>query len=419
MALITAVNINNTRLKTGATNLPVRVIGDSDAIFSVQVTRSSDSRFYDFTTRIFEAATTSQSRLKNQSPGTFSLAIPAAASGDTYTIIIMAEPHYDTRLSIGNGIRYATTVTQKGNATITFAALGTGLLTSTAIGNSTGSITNRFKNSGRPTVVMRDLQINVTEAVEDYGFFITTTNNDKDKNNGTWDSGALYWQTGNYVAQDNGTASTTLLLDSVDGLYVGMQVSYVNTVYQSDLRAITAINTDTKTVTLDGAETWSKNHVILFRAYGPELIQDAIGIGLKLTNPTVRLAQLTTSIDNELTSNVSSTTPFNVNGTLGIGKGATVRMRGLEKSLDAGAATVVTVDSGANGGGITGGAIAVQYARIKAGSERPVRTKTKIYIDGCSNKIYLSGTISINKYPEDDQNIYVDTNKILTTGIAS
>ena len=90
-ALITAVNISDTMLRAGATNLPVQVVGDSGAVFSAQVTRSSDSRYYNFTTKTFLAATTSQSRLKNQSPGTFVLAIPAAASGDTYTIIIMAE----------------------------------------------------------------------------------------------------------------------------------------------------------------------------------------------------------------------------------------------------------------------------------------------------------------------------------------
>jgi hypothetical protein len=418
MALITGININNTTLRTGATNLPIQVVGDSDAIFSVQVTRSSDSRFYDFKTRTFAATVTSQSRLINQSPGVFTLAIPAAASGDTYTIIIMAEPHYNTALSIGNGIRYATTVTQKGNATITFAALGEGTLLSTSIGTSTGSPLDRFSSAGSPTVTMKDLQLNIQAAVADYGFFITTTNKDLDKNNGTWNASALYWESGNYTASGGGTDSTSLTLTSVDGLVVGMQVAKINSVYQSDLRAITAINTDTKTVTLDGNETWSDTHVIIFRAYGPRIIKNAISIGLSLTNPTVRLGQLTTTLDDEITSNVSEDTEFNVNGTLGIGKGATIRMRGLEKSLDTGAATIVGVDSSSNGGGIAGGAIGVTNARILASSDRPIRTKTKIYIDGCSNKIYLNGTISINKYPEANQNIYIDTNKILTVGTA-
>ena len=51
MALIKQVNISNTRLRAGATNLPIQVIGDAGAIFSAQVTRSSDSRYYNFTTK--------------------------------------------------------------------------------------------------------------------------------------------------------------------------------------------------------------------------------------------------------------------------------------------------------------------------------------------------------------------------------
>ena len=411
MALITGVNINNITLRTGATSLPVQVVGDSDAIFSVQVTRSSDSRFYDFKTKTFAAATTSQSRLKNQSPGTFSLAIPAAASGDTYTIIIMAEPHYNTRLSMGNGIRYATTVTQKGNATITFAALGTGLLASTAIGTSTGSVVDSFSTAGSPTVVMSNLQLTVTASAADYGFFITATNNDTDLNNGTWNSGALYWQTGNYVANGAGSGATALTLDSVDGLVIGMQVSHVNSTYQTALRAITAINTSTKTVTLDGAETWSNDHVILFRAYGPRLIKSAIGIGLSLTNPTVRLGQTTTTVHAELTSDIAEGGDIEIKSTQGIGKGATIRMRGIKKDSESGACVVDSVDGSTSQGSIT-----LANGEIEASSDRPVRAGTKIYINGSSNSIYLNGTIAINKYPEANQNIYVDTNKILTVG---
>ena len=413
-ALITAVNISDTMLRAGATNLPVQVVGDSGAVFSAQVTRSSDSRYYNFTTKTFLAATTSQSRLKNQSPGTFVLAIPAAASGDTYTVIIMAESHYGTRFSLGNGIRYAATVTQKGNADIVFAAAGTGI-NDTDIGTSTGSIVDSFSTAGSPTVVMSDLQLTVPAALSDYGFFITTTNNDIDLNNGTWNSGALYWQTGNYVANGAGTDSTALILDSVDDLYVGMQVSHVNSVYQTALRSITDINTTTKTVTLDGNETWSNDHVILFRAYGPRLIKSAIGIGLSLTSPTVKLGQTTTTVRTEFTSDISEGDDIAINGTTGIGKGATIRMRGVKKNSESGACTVLAVSSAS----ITAGSITLTNGEIEASAARPVRVKTKIYIDGSSNLIYLSGTISVSKYPEANQNIYVDANKILTAGLAS
>jgi len=411
MALITAVNINNTRLKTGATNLPIQAVGDSDAVFSVQVTRSSDSRFYDFKTKTFAAATTSQSRLKNQSPGIFSLAIPAAASGDTYTIIIMAEPHYDTRLSMGNGIRYATTVTQKGNATIDFIAAGTGI-TNTAIGDSTGSVVDSFSTAGSPTVIMSDLQLTVPVALSDYGFFITTTNNDIDLNNGTWNSGALYWSTTETV-DGTTSSSTSVVVDDLSNLVVGMEL--ISSTGGGDSigtdAEITAIDTDTKTLTLSAASSLTNNATMTFRAYGPRLIKNAIGIGLSLTNPTVKLGQTTTTIHADLTSDIAEGADIEIKSTQGISKGATIRMRGVKKDSESGACIV-----GGVGGSVTQGSIVLTNGEIEASSDRPIRAGTKIYIDGSSNKIYLSGTIAINKYPEANQNIYIDTNKILTVG---
>ena len=408
MALITAVNINNTTLKTGATSLPVQVTGDGDAIFSVQVTRSSDSRFYDFKTKTFAAATTSQSRLKNQSPGIFSLAIPAAASGDTYTIIIMAEPHYNTRLSMGNGIRYTTTVTQKGNATITFAALGTGLLLSTAIDTSTGSVVDSFSTAGSPTVVMSDLQLNIQAAAADYGFFITTTNNNIDLNNGVWNSSALYWSTTENNSGGTSGSSDQVVVADLTGLVVGMELTYITgTTAPGSATTITAIDTSTKTLTLSRNQAITDGHTMTFRAYGPRLIRNAIGIGLSLRNPTVKLGQTTTTIHAELTSDIAEGSDIEIKSTQGIGKGATVRMRGIKKNSESGACIVGSVD-----GSRTQGSITLTNGEIEASSDRPVRAATKIYIDGSSNLIYLSGTIAINKYPDANQNIYVDLSLI-------
>lgn len=408
---INSVTFSNTSLRAEAVSVYVNVTGSGNSVFSAQVTRSSDGFFYNFSTKTFLAAVTSQSRLKNQSPGSFGLAIPAAASGDVYTVIIMAESHYGTRLTIGNGIRYAASITQLGNAKITFTASGTGI-TNTALGDSTGSIADTFPTLGGPKIVLDKLQLTVPDAASDNGFFITTT--EKDLNNGTWDSGALYWQTGNYVANGAGTDATALILDSVDDLLVGMQVAVIAGTDQAELRAITAINTTTKTLTLDGNETWANDNVILFRAYGLRLIKQVIGIGLSLVNPTVRLGQTTASIRTELTSDISEGADISVIGTTGIGKGATIRMRGIKKNSETGACVV---------GGVTNsttvGSFSLTNGEIEASAARPVRVKTKIYIDGSSNKVFLSGTLIISKYPAAAQTINVDINKILTKGTDS
>ena len=417
MNLIKSATIEQKPMRTGASNRSLIVVGDPNSIFHVVISRSSDTKIYDFSLNSFQAAITSQSRLKNQSPGQISIAFPAAASGDTYSLQITADANSNTAFESGkNKLVQTITFSQRGNSKITFTASGTGI-TNTALGDSTGSSSDSFTETSAPKVVIDELQLTVPAAVSDNGFFITTT--EKDLNNGIWDSGALYWQTGNYVANGAGTNATALILDSVDDLFVGMQVAVIAGTAQAELRAITAINTATKTLTLDGNETWANDNVILFRAYGLRLIKQVIGIGLSLVNPTVRLGQITTSIDDELTSNKTGSADININGTLGIGVGATVRIRGLEKSEDAGACTVASVDSSSNGGGVAGGSIVLSNYKLKASAAKPVRSGTKIHIDGSSNKVFLNAAIGVYKYPLAAQTINVDINKILTKGTAS
>lgn len=427
MNLITRVNISKKILKKTACILPVQVIGDESSIFHVTVTRSSDNRSYNFETNTFASTVTSKSRLKNQGPGTFNLSIPTAVSGDTYSVVIMAEPHYETRLSIGNGIRYEETITQLGDATITFIAAATNA-TNTTIGSSAGSPISTISSSGGNSISVDNLQLTVPAAVGDYGYFIKTANltdelspitGTTDLSKGTFGSGSFYWST--TEANVGGTAadSNQVVVADLTGLVVGMELTYITgTTAPGSATTITAIDVNNKTLTLSRNQAITGGHTMTFRAYGTRLIEKAIGIGFNLTSPSIILGQTVTTLDDEITSNVSEDTEFNVNGTTGIGVGATIRMRGMEKSLDTGVATIVGVDSSANDGGLTGGAIGVTNARIVASSDRPIRSKTKIYIDGSSNQVFLNGVINITKYPTSNQNIILDLNKVLTLGTA-
>ena len=120
MALIKGVQIDKTTMRSSATSRSVTITGDSDAVFSLQVVRSSDGEFYDFSTSAFEDDYTSQSRLVNKSPGSYSISFPAVgASGDTYTIRVFAEPHFNTKFSFGdNRLYYSTTIKQNGNTVV-------------------------------------------------------------------------------------------------------------------------------------------------------------------------------------------------------------------------------------------------------------------------------------------------------------
>jgi len=406
--LITSVNVDASKMKTASTSRSVRVVGDSDAVFSLQVSRSSNGQFYDFSTNAFSATYGSQSRLTNLSPGNTSIIFPAASGGDTYTVYVWPEPHFNTELNFGkNKFRYAQEIEQAGtNAVITFTTdTSISTISATSMGSSSGSSTSSYSQSNAPTVNIVDTQLTVPSSASDFGVYITETGSMSVE--GTWNSNALYWQTGNYVANGAGTSSTALILDSVDGLYVGMQVAYVNGVFQTALRAITAINTTTKTVTLNGNETWSNDHVILFRAYGIDLISSAININLTLTDPTVRLGQLSTTLRTVIESGQATA---DVNGTTGIGVGAIARCKFIDNSTSTSASKISEV-----AGSTTAGVITITNAEFTAGGY----VGDIIYIDNFSNLIYLTGDISITKYPTANQTIYIDTSKFLTAGAAS
>jgi len=436
MALIKTIKIDNTAIRTGGASRSVVITGDSDAVFSLKVLRSSDGRYYNFFTNTFEATYTSKSRLANKKPGSFSIVFPAATSGDTYTIHVFAEPHYNTEFNFGsNKLHYSTVIEQvgsgsgDGNSTITFATdTSISTVSATTIGTSTGSSTDKFVGASRSTVTMKDKQLTVPAATGNYGVFITDPG--VTSNVGEWDANDLYWittaadhETTSASTHDTGSDSTALVLDNVDGLYIGMHVSAIESgSVTSTMPTITAIDTDTLTVTLSATQTWDITKDITFRAYGPGLIKKTTNIELELTNATCKLGQESTTVRTAIASGTG--TAVDVNGTGGIGNGATIRCKFIDKSTHA--SPCVVAHGGATGH-ITQGTLNITRGLFCAtttatfnpplGVDVPIRAGTIIYIDGSSADIYLSGTISISKYPTTNKNIYIDVSKIFTAGV--
>lgn len=411
MEIIRNINIDTSSLKAEAIGRVLNVNATSNARYTVRVSRSSDTNLYNFDTDAF-AAESSNSNFNGVGSQQIAISFPAAASGDTYTINIFSTNGAEI-LGSSNKLFKSITLQQAGNGTITFTATGSGF-TNTNIGTSTGSTIDSFAASSTPTVVMNEKQITVTDAASDYGYFITSTTSDL--NNGEWDSGAFYWQTTEAIVTNpagDGVSGDTVTVADLTGLVVGMTLVYhKGTTAPGSATTISDINLDTKTITFSTSIAFEESETMTFRAFGPNLIKKAIGIDFTITNPTVRLGQTTTSVRTEYTSGITEGTDINVNGTSGIGKGATIRMRGLDKSSETTACTVATISLAST----TAGAITLANGIIDASSDRPVRVKTKIYVDGSSNKVFLNGTINIVRYPATNQTVYIDMSKITTQG---
>lgn len=414
MEIIRNINIDTSSLKAEAIGRVLSIDATSDARYTVRVSRSSDTNLYNFDTNAF-AAESSNSNFNGVGLQQIAISFPAAASGDTYTINIFSTNSAEI-LGSANKLFKSIVLKQVGNGQITFNAIGTGF-TDTTIGTSTGSTIDSFAASSTPTVVMNNKQIEVASATSDHGYFVNSTTSDL--NNGKWDAGAFYWQHDKDIVTNpagDGVSGNTVTVADLTGLAVGMTLVYhKGTTAPGSATTISDINLETKTITFSTSSAFEDGETMRFRAFGPTLIKKAIGIDLSLTNPTIKLGQMITSIRTEYTSNIGEGTDIAVNGTLGIGKGATIRMRGLEKSSESSACIVNTISSAS----ATAGNITLANGEIRADSDRPVRVKTKIYIDGSSNKVFLSGTINIIRYPAANQTIYIDMSKITTIGQSS
>ena len=140
MKEITGFNIDTSNMSAVANVRQFIVQGDIGAVFSLQV-KTSVNKYYDFVSRTFEGTAgvhEPNNRLANikLTGGSYqgNIVFPVDADGETYTFLLWAEPHFNTRHAsslIGrspdtpildsNPVLYQNYIKQVADATVTFA----------------------------------------------------------------------------------------------------------------------------------------------------------------------------------------------------------------------------------------------------------------------------------------------------------
>jgi len=256
MNKITNVEIDQTLLPYNSTSRYIKVSGDNDAVFTLEI-KKSDGKYYDFTTNTFTTAYTSRNKLTNvRVDGRYqtSITFPTVSSTETYTITVYALPGFDTEFSdfFPNKIFYQTEVSQAGVGTITFSGDIEALpMTGTpALGSSTGSVDAKYLRNSRKTVNLLTT-ISTNKATADAGFLINAQPSPDD----------FYWATTETV-DGTTTSSTTVVVDDLSNLVEGMDLVYkTGTTPAAANTKIVAIDIDTKTLTLSVANSLTNNDV--------------------------------------------------------------------------------------------------------------------------------------------------------------
>ena len=423
MKEIKGITLSKTEIPPTVSNVAYKISGQQDAVFSLQIIdASTQTKFYNFKTKLFTTAFVSENVLSNIRIGAQgyqgNVSIPAASGGNTYKFMVFADPFFDTKIAdIASSDDYLLTssLTQEPAVTVRFST-STEQLTDDepdnfeGVGSFLGSTSGTSNSVSNTEVAFSQSIVDADSPVLGYKFTLPTATNASNSL-----SDALQPVDSDFYAAvatqtDGGaTNSASMVVDSVSNLVIGM--SLVSIVDSSDLEqsgslgvlaypTITAINTSTNTVTLSDTPTWADNKAVVFRAYGADLIRKSTG-GVFEFNLTVfptgpvgsskirNLGQVTVNGD------VSASTSIAIDNIIGVSVGS--KIIGARVNSKENANLITAVHS-------SGTPITVTTAQSLADN-------TVLSVQGSSNSALIEGTIIIKHFPIASSDIYFDIDR--------
>ena len=417
---INSVQINQSNMSAAAQTRLLKVVGEAGASFIANVVKingTGKESYYNFKTNAFTDAFVAANALKTtMGSSIFSTPInfPADASGDVYSIIVI--PSKNTVLKNNNGV-INKKITQVGQTTLVLEVDEGSEINSAFQSKYTAHPPDTAVSSVGSTVQVRSTNVPIAwtltnAASNTHGFGLMLPNRPASNQFIIPDS---YWFTQQLQIVNGAiTSSTTLVLDSVVNLIVGMTLSQTSAGSISGAPVITAISGNT--ITLSVAQSLGDGVTLGFRAYGPTLISKVFGLNIVFNNFIAIGTQLTKTVRTDTTFPASDgAVTLNLNGTYGVAGASLVRITGFNINENANNNLVTGVTASATAGGVSvtfaGAADDVVSAVVPVG--------TKIYVNGSHQEIKITGTVVVNKYPETNAKLKLDLTKFITHGAAT
>ena len=390
---ISSFKINQNDMSASATSRQLTISGDKGSKFNIQIFNNS-SAFYDFKQNSFSTGFASDKNLTVTMPGKeFVLTINfPAASGETYHILAFTTPQLNTTFTKSSGaggkMIFHKTINQVSNAVLTLAPVNSGsgmktmpstTITSSVIGQETTTSDIDWTIENVETDANGFGLILARQPVETDWYFETTETVD----------GAI-------------SSATQVKVDDLTDLTEGMVVTAVSSGSLSGTPTVTAIDANTKTLTLSSAQTFADGITLTLQARGANLIQSAISVSLAIGAFTATETELTKTVRTD-----PSGTTVNLNGTYGIAGGGNVKMRGVNVNNN-GTNTIQSVTASSSAGSMV-----VQL------DQTGVKTGTVLYFKGSTRIITIKGSIIINQHPNSARTVKLNLDNFITLGAAS
>ena len=401
MKIIKNIQIDTSIITTDATKRAFSVSGDRGAKFVLIALQNDTIKYYDFKTQEFELChNDSNNNLVVQLGNSkYSGSIKFPSGGGTYTVklITLDDTFVNNR---GKTVISKTIEKQASNATITFQPI------SLSYSNKYGTL---------PSVTSAG--IGVTSTPVDMDWSIPNATTDAHSNGLTltkpWQNLKLsdkIWIFKTTETVDGTVSSSTeVVLDNLTkDIIVGMKIVGVSSGSLSGTPTITNINSSTKTITINSAQSFAHGITLTMICEGFEPIKQATGLDLStsIKYPVTEPPTLTQTVR----ADVSSSTTVTLSDTQGVAGGNEISYKGF--GVDNSSANKITSVTPDPGGGDGDGSMVVQLAQtLTAGT---VLTFNAIY-----SSIPFKTSLIINEYPSINRNIYLDLDQFITPGAAS
>tara|TARA_Y100000114_G_C11736590_1_gene316521 strand:+ start:254 stop:1507 length:1254 start_codon:yes stop_codon:yes gene_type:complete len=406
--IIRKISFNKTILKSTATFLNYKIQGDVGSVFSLQIKDSSSpNKFYNFVTNVFTNTFTSENTLSNivLESNTYqsSINIPESLSGNNYRFLLFVEPIFNTEVTGENSFFLKKDIEQKGQVTVRFSTASDQAASNfVGLGTNVGSVTAPAGISTSTTINISNYTISDDGDGTALGYKFETNENTLSAKvaDSLQPIDSDFFTSQSKTTSGSGSSATAMILTNIDNLVVGMSLISItsSTVTTSGslgvltFPTITAIDTDTKTVTLSSAHSWADNKAVVFRAYGFDLIRQSTGGVFSFSNFEVKPGEGATCKVNGATSASDEITVTNING-VSIG------------SIVIGAG----IDTKDNNNHITG--LSSNGLIITVTGAQTLSDKTILKIIGSSTDALINGQILISTFPSISTDIFYDIDR--------
>ena len=408
MAKINSIQINTNDLPAEGGQRYYTITGAVGAQVMVQVI-TNEGLLYNFENKTFVAEATSSEHINNVTinvGGTYSGLISFPSGATTTYSVIMLTGGFDT--TIGNSTRKSsiTKIVQNSNVTLTLA-----VATATAARYSSdpaaSNITSVGAKATASSVVVNPVYeiTNASSDAQGFGFSNSTL--------GFSFSGEDLWyfETTETVDGAVSSSSNLVVVDDLTDLVVGMELTYITgTTAPGAATTITAIDVDSKTLTLSRDQALSDGATMTFRAYGSTLINNAIGCGLSIGTISYKKGD---NVVAKVRTDPGGSVVIPVDGTYGIGAGVVVKAPGIRR--DNSGDTVFSVNS------VSSSAGEITVGDNDAGTTGDQQTlPVGLLLEfGSHLTAKLNTTITVTSYPDANRTINLDLDKIVNHNTAT